>query len=200
VRPALPRRPRRRVRRRLVAPTAVERGQKESPIGQALVEESVRGWTSSSSRSFGTGATTSIVCSTKTSIRWAQAYRRLGDRRAADDLSDEAYQSLTPLPRSSARSAWRPAARTSSSPVSATRRAPGDRDESACSARRRRLRDRLPDREGGAKLAVGYTLDEIPNDLTKTTGQLSRRSTTVVKFLRFALENSRAPTGRSARR
>jgi carbamoyl-phosphate synthase large subunit len=37
----------------------VERGLAESPIGQVLVEESVRGWTSSSWRSSATGPTTS---------------------------------------------------------------------------------------------------------------------------------------------
>jgi carbamoyl-phosphate synthase large subunit len=50
--------------------------------------------------------------------------------------------------------------------------------------------DRLPDREVAAKLAVGYTLDEIPNDLTGTTPASFEPTLdyVVVKFPRFAFE------------
>ena len=53
-----------------------------------------------------------------------------------------------------------------------------------------------------AKLAVGYTLDEIPNDLTKTTPASFEPTLdyVVVKFPRFAFEKFPVPTARSARR
>ena len=67
-----------------------------------------------------------------------------------------------------------------------------DRDEPARLAlvRARLQGDRLPDREVAAKLAVGYTLDEIPNDLTRTTPASFEPTLdyVVVKFPRFAFE------------
>ena len=53
-----------------------------------------------------------------------------------------------------------------------------------------------------AKLAVGYTLDEIPNDLDERRPASFEPTLdyVVVKFPRFAFEKFPAPTARSARR
>ena len=53
-----------------------------------------------------------------------------------------------------------------------------------------------------AKLAVGYTLDEIPNDITRETPACFEPTIdyVVVKMPRFAFEKFPAPTASSARR
>jgi carbamoyl-phosphate synthase large subunit len=53
-----------------------------------------------------------------------------------------------------------------------------------------------------AKLAVGYTLDELRNDITRETPACFEPSIdyAVVKIPRFAFEKFRAPTARSPRR
>ncbi len=54
-----------------------------------------------------------------------------------------------------------------------------------------------------AKLAVGYTLDEIPNDITRSPRPSSFEPTldyVVVKIPRWAFEKFPAPTRRSAPR
>ncbi len=54
----------------------------------------------------------------------------------------------------------------------------------------------------GTKLAVGYTLDELPNDITRTTPASFEPvlDYVVVKFPRFPTRSSRWPTGGSTRR
>jgi carbamoyl-phosphate synthase large subunit len=56
--------------------------------------------------------------------------------------------------------------------------------------------DRLPDRQDRRRLAIGYTLDEIPNDITRETPSAFEPSLdyVVVKIPRFAFEKFPAPT------
>ena len=92
-------------------------------------------------------------------------------------LTDREYQKpATWRSASSAPSAWTPAAATSSS--RSTRRRPGhrDRDEPArlASTALASKATSFPIAKIAAKLAIGYTLDEIPNDIT--AGRPRRRA------------------------
>ena len=122
-------------------------------------------------------------------------HRRLGHGRAADDalrrgLPGAARRRGRRHPRRRRRDRRlehpvRPRARD--------RRAARDRDEPARLAlapRSRRKATGYPIAKVAAKLAVGYTLDEIPNDLTGTTPASFEPTLdyVVVKFPRFAFE------------
>ena len=122
-------------------------------------------------------------------------HRRLGHRRAADDA---VRRGLPGAPRrrrsrSSARSASTPAARTSSSRATATTGEIRVIEMNPRVSRSSALASKAtgyPIAKVAAKLAVGYTLDEIPNDLTGTTPASFEPTLdyVVVKIPRFAFE------------
>ena len=120
-------------------------------------------------------------------------------------LSDEAYQELRDAAtRSSARSASR---RRREHPVRPDRETGELRviEMNPRVSRSSALASKAtgyPIAKVAAKLAIGYTLDEIPNDLTRTTPASFEPTLdyVVVKFPRFAFRSSPAPTRRSGRR
>ena len=123
-------------------------------------------------------------------------------------LSDAAYQELRDAairghPRSGSR------LRRVEHPVRANRERVAElrvieMNPPACRGRQRSRRRRRATRSprSRAKLAVGYTLDEIPNDLTGTTPASFEPTLdyVVVKFRASPSRSSPGPTRRSARR
>ena len=168
----------------------------ESPIGQVLVEESVRGWDEFELEVMRDRADNVVVVCSIENLDPMGVHT--GDSVTVAPqmtLSDEAYQELRDAaarghPRGRRRDA---AARTSSSRAS---RETGELRVIEMNPRVSRSSALASKATGypiakvAAKLAVGYTLDEIPNDLTKTTPASFEPTLdyVVVKFPRFAFE------------
>jgi len=173
----------------------VERGLWESPIGQVLVEESVRGWDE-----LGLGlrrdraANVVVVCSIENLDPMGV---HTGDSVTVAPqmtLSDEAYQELRDAAAAVIRAVG---VETGGSNIQFAR----DRTTGALRVIEMRPGSQPPPAPGAkapghpmpkvpAKLDVGYPLDEIPNDLTQTTPASFEPTLdyVVVKFPRFAFE------------
>ena len=173
----------------------VERGISESPIGQVLVEESVRGWDEFELEVVRDQAdNVVIVCSIENMDPMGV---HTGDSVTVAPqmtLSDEAYQELRDAAISVIRAVG---VDTGGSNIQFAR----DRESGEIRviemnprvSRSSALASKAtgyPIAKVAAKLAVGYTLDEIPNDLTRTTPASFEPTLdyVVVKFPRFAFE------------
>ncbi len=173
----------------------VERGLWESPIGQVLVEESVRGWDEFELEVIRDRVdNVVIVCSIENLDPMGV---HTGDSVTVAPqmtLSDEAYQELRDAAAAIIRAVG---VETGGSNIQFARH----RETGALRviemnprvSRSSALASKAtgyPIAKVAAKLAVGYTLDEIPNDLTKTTPASFEPSLdyVVVKFPRFAFE------------
>ena len=191
------RRPRRRLR--LDAPPScarqVERGLRESPIGQVLVEESVKGWDEFELEVIRDRRdNVVIVCSIENLDPMGV---HTGDSVTVAPqmtLSDEAYQELRDAAIAVIRAVG---VETGGSNIQFARsRETGEIRVIEMNPRVSRSSALASKATGypiakvAAKLAVGYTLDEIPNDLTKTTPASFEPTLdyVVVKFPRFAFE------------
>jgi carbamoyl-phosphate synthase large subunit len=173
----------------------VERGLAESPIGQVLVEESIRGWDEFELEVMRDRAdNVVIVCSIENLDPMGV---HTGDSVTVAPqmtLSDEAFQEL----RDGAAAIIRAVGvETGGSNIQFARnRETGDVRVIEMNPRVSRSSALASKATGypiakvAAKLAVGYTLDEIPNDLTKTTPASFEPTLdyVVVKFPRFAFE------------
>ena len=173
----------------------VERGLAESPIGQVLVEESIRGWDEFELEVIRDRAdNVVIVCSIENLDPMGV---HTGDSVTVAPqmtLSDEAYQELRDAAAAVIRAVG---VETGGSNIQFAR----SRETGALRviemnprvSRSSALASKAtgyPIAKVAAKLAVGYTLDEIPNDLTKTTPASFEPTLdyVVVKFPRFAFE------------
>ncbi|HXY17668.1 MAG TPA: carbamoyl-phosphate synthase large subunit [Gaiellaceae bacterium] len=178
---------------RLVA--QVERGLRESPIGQVLVEESVRGWDEFELEVIRDRRdNVVIVCSIENLDPMGV---HTGDSVTVAPqltLSDEAYQELRDAAAAVIRAVG---VETGGSNIQFARhRETGELRVIEMNPRVSRSSALASKATGypiakvAAKLAVGYTLDEIPNDLTKTTPASFEPTLdyVVVKFPRFAFE------------
>jgi carbamoyl-phosphate synthase large subunit len=173
----------------------VERGIQESPIGQVLVEESVRGWDEFELEVVRDKAdNVVIVCSIENLDPMGV---HTGDSVTVAPqmtLSDEAYQELRDAAISVIRAVG---VDTGGSNIQFAR------DRNSGEIRVIEMNPRVsrssalaskatgyPIAKVAAKLAVGYTLDEIPNDLTGTTPASFEPTLdyVVVKIPRFAFE------------
>src|SRR5205807_5550558 len=172
-----------------------ERGLAESPIGQVLVEESVRGWDEFELEVVRDRAdNVVIVCSIE---NLDQMGVHTGDSVTVAPqmpLSDEAYQELRDAALAVIRAVG---VDTGGSNIQFARdRVTGDIRVIEMNPRVSRSSALASKATGypiakvAAKLAVGYTLDEIPNDLTGTTPASFEPTLdyVVVKFPRFAFE------------
>jgi carbamoyl-phosphate synthase large subunit len=173
----------------------VERGLWESPIGQVLVEESVRGWDEFELEVMRDRAdNVVIVCSIENLDPMGV---HTGDSVTVAPqmtLSDEAFQELRDAAASIIRAVG---VETGGSNIQFARnRDTGELRVIEMNPRVSRSSALASKATGypiakvAAKLAVGYTLDEIPNDLTKTTPASFEPTLdyVVVKFPRFAFE------------
>jgi carbamoyl-phosphate synthase large subunit len=173
----------------------VERGLAESPIGQVLVEESVRGWDEFELEVVRDRAdNVVIVCSIENLDPMGV---HTGDSVTVAPqmtLSDEAYQELRDASIDVIRAVG---VDTGGSNIQFARdRASGDIRVIEMNPRVSRSSALASKATGypiakvAAKLAVGYTLDEIPNDLTGTTPASFEPTLdyVVVKIPRFAFE------------
>ena len=173
----------------------VERGLWESPIGQVLVEESVRGWDEFELEVMRDRAdNVVIVCSIENLDPMGV---HTGDSVTVAPqmtLSDEAYQELRDAAAAIIRAVG---VETGGSNIQFARsRSTGELRVIEMNPRVSRSSALASKATGypiakvAAKLAVGYTLDEIPNDLTKTTPASFEPTLdyVVVKFPRFAFE------------
>jgi len=173
----------------------VERGLWESPIGQVLVEESVRGWDEFELEVMRDRAdNVVIVCSIENLDPMGV---HTGDSVTVAPqmtLSDEAYQELRDAAAAILRAVG---VETGGSNIQFARsRETGELRVIEMNPRVSRSSALASKATGypiakvAAKLAVGYTLDEIPNDLTKTTPASFEPTLdyVVVKFPRFAFE------------
>ena len=173
----------------------VERGLAESPIGQVLVEESLRGWDEFELEVVRDRAdNVVIVCSIENLDPMGV---HTGDSVTVAPqmtLSDEAYQELRDAAIAIVRAVG---VDTGGSNIQFAR----ERDSGELRviemnprvSRSSALASKAtgyPIAKVAAKLAVGYTLDEIPNDLTGTTPASFEPTLdyVVVKFPRFAFE------------
>jgi len=160
--------------------TVVRRGLDLSPVHQVLVEESLLGGRSTSSRSCATQGQRVVVCSIENFDPWActPATRSPPPSQTLTTRSTSACG--TRRPRSCVRCAWTPAARTfSSRSIRYGRLVVIEMNPRVSRSSRSPPRRPGSDREDRAKLAAGYTLDEILNDITrKTPAAFERRSTT----------------------
>src|SRR5438067_1295898 len=173
----------------------VERGLRESPIGQVLVEESVRGWDEFELEVVRDRMdNVVIVCSIENLDPMGV---HTGDSVTVAPqmtLSDEAYQELRDAAIAVIRAVG---VDTGGSNIQFAR------DRETGEVRVIEMNPRVsrssalaskatgyPIAKVAAKLAVGYTLDEIPNDLTGTTPASFEPTLdyVVVKFPRFAFE------------
>ena len=202
------RRSRRRLRRDEEQLRAqVERGLSESPIGQVLVEESVRGWDEFELEVVRDRAdNVVIVCSIENLDPMGV---HTGDSVTVAPqmtLTDEAYQELRDAAIAIIRAVG---VDTGGSNIQFAR----DRETGEIRviemnprvSRSSALASKAtgyPIAKVAAKLAVGYTLDEIPNDLTGTTPASFEPTLdyVVVKIPRFAFEKFPGADRRSARR
>src|SRR3954471_3081460 len=173
----------------------IERGIRESPIGQVLVEESVRGWDEFELEVVrDRNDNVVIVCSIENLDPMGV---HTGDSVTVAPqmtLSDEAYQELRDAAIAVIRAVG---VDTGGSNIQFAR----DRDSGDIRviemnprvSRSSALASKAtgyPIAKVAAKLAVGYTLDEIPNDLTGTTPASFEPTLdyVVVKIPRFAFE------------
>jgi carbamoyl-phosphate synthase large subunit len=173
----------------------VERGLAESPIGQVLVEESVRGWDEFELEVVRDRADNVVVVCSIENLDPMGVHT--GDSVTVAPqmtLSDLAYQELRDAAAAVIR---RVGVDTGGSNIQFAR------DRETGEVRVIELNPRVsrssalaskatgyPIAKVAAKLAVGYTLDEIPNDLTGTTPASFEPTLdyVVVKFPRFAFE------------
>ncbi len=173
----------------------VEIGLRESPIGQVLVEESVRGWDEFELEVMRDAVdNVVVVCSIENLDPMGT---HTGDSVTVAPqmtLSDEAYQEL----RNAAAAVIRAvgvecggsniqfARERESGELRVIEMNPRVSRSSALASKA----TGYPIAKVAAKLAVGYTLDEIPNDLTRTTPASFEPTLdyVVVKFPRFAFE------------
>ena len=173
----------------------VETGLRESPIGQVLVEESVRGWDEFELEVMRDKRdNVVIVCSIENLDPMGV---HTGDSVTVAPqmtLSDEAYQELRDAAAAVIRAVG---VETGGSNIQFAReRETGELRVIEMNPRVSRSSALASKATGypiakvAAKLAVGYTLDEIPNDLTKTTPASFEPTLdyVVVKFPRFAFE------------
>ena len=173
----------------------VEHGLRESPIGQVLVEESVRGWDEFELEVIRDRRdNVVIVCSIENLDPMGV---HTGDSVTVAPqltLSDEAYQELRDAAAAVVRAVG---VETGGSNIQFARcRETGDLRVIEMNPRVSRSSALASKATGypiakvAAKLAVGYTLDEIPNDLTRTTPASFEPTLdyVVVKLPRFAFE------------
>ena len=173
----------------------VETGLHESPIGQVLVEESVRGWDEFELEVVRDAVdNVVIVCSIENLDPMGV---HTGDSVTVAPqmtLSDEAYQELRDAAAAVIRAVG---VECGGSNIQFARsRETGDVRVIEMNPRVSRSSALASKATGypiakvAAKLAVGYTLDEIPNDLTRTTPASFEPTLdyVVVKFPRFAFE------------
>jgi carbamoyl-phosphate synthase large subunit len=173
----------------------VERGLAESPIGQVLVEESVRGWDEFELEVIRDRADNVVVVCSIENLDPMGIHT--GDSVTVAPqmtLSDEAYQELRDAACAVIRAVG---VETGGSNIQFARsRESGELRVIEMNPRVSRSSALASKATGypiakvAAKLAVGYTLDEIPNDLTKTTPASFEPTLdyVVVKFPRFAFE------------
>jgi len=173
----------------------VERGLRESPIGQVLVEESVRGWDEFELEVIRDSADNVVVVCLIENLDPMGVHT--GDSVTVAPqmtLSDEAYQELRDAAAAVIRAVG---VETGGSNIQFARdRGTGELRVIEMNPRVSRSSALASKATGypiakvAAKLAVGYTLDEIPNDLTKTTPASFEPTLdyVVVKFPRFAFE------------
>jgi carbamoyl-phosphate synthase large subunit len=173
----------------------VERGLSESPIGQVLVEESVRGWDEFELEVIRDRADNVVVVCSIENLDPMGVHT--GDSVTVAPqmtLSDEAYQELRDAALAVIRAVG---VETGGSNIQFARsRETGELRVIEMNPRVSRSSALASKATGypiakvAAKLAVGYTLDEIPNDLTKTTPASFEPTLdyVVVKFPRFAFE------------
>src|SRR5437879_1990662 len=173
----------------------VERGLSESPIGQVLVEESVRGWDEFELEVVRDSVdNVVIVCSIENLDPMGV---HTGDSITVAPqmtLSDEAYQELRDAAIDVVRAVGVDTGGSNiqfarSRPAGEPRRVERKPSVSRTDGRASKATG-YPIAKVAAKLAVGYTLDEIPNDLTKTTPASFEPTLdyVVVKIPRFAFE------------
>src|SRR5438874_7648504 len=173
----------------------VERGLAESPIGQVLVEDSVRGWDEFELEVMRDSLdNVVIVCSIENLDPMGV---HTGDSVTVAPqmtLSDEAYQELRDAAVAVIRAVG---VETGGSNIQfARQRETGELRVIEMNPRVSRSSALASKATGypiakvAANLAVGYSLDEIPNDLTKTTPASFEPTLdyVVVKFPRFAFE------------
>jgi carbamoyl-phosphate synthase large subunit len=173
----------------------VERGLLESPIGQVLVEESVRGWDEFELEVIRDRLDNVVVVCSIENLDPMGVHT--GDSVTVAPqmtLSDEAYQELRDAAAAVIRAVG---VETGGSNIQfARRRETGELRVIEMNPRVYRSSALASKATGypiakvAAKLAVGYTLPEIPNDLTKTTPASFEPTLdyVVVKFPRFAFE------------
>jgi carbamoyl-phosphate synthase large subunit len=173
----------------------VETGLRESPIGQVLVEESVRGWDEFELEVVRDKHDNVVVVCSIENIDPMGVHT--GDSVTVAPqmtLSDEAYQELRDAAAAVIRAVG---VETGGSNIQFAReRETGDLRVIEMNPRVSRSSALASKATGypiakvAAKLAVGYTLDEIPNDLTRTTPASFEPTLdyVVVKFPRFAFE------------
>jgi carbamoyl-phosphate synthase large subunit len=173
----------------------VERGLAESPIRQVLVEESVRGWDEFELEVIRDRADNVVVVCSIENLDPMGVHT--GDSVTVAPqmtLSDEAYQELRDAAAAVVRAVG---VETGGSNIQFARsRETGELRVIEMNPRVSRSSALASKATGypiakvAAKLAVGYTLDEIPNDLTKTTPASFEPTLdyVVVKFPRFAFE------------
>jgi carbamoyl-phosphate synthase large subunit len=173
----------------------VERGLAESPIAQVLVEESLRGWDEFELEVIRDRADNVVVVCSIENLDPMGVHT--GDSVTVAPqmtLSDEAYQELRDAAAAVVRAVG---VETGGSNIQFARsRETGELRVIEMNPRVSRSSALASKATGypiakvAAKLAVGYTLDEIPNDLTKTTPASFEPTLdyAVVKFPRFAFE------------
>jgi carbamoyl-phosphate synthase large subunit len=173
----------------------VETGLRESPIGQVLVEESVRGWDEFELEVVRDRRDNVVVVCSIENLDPMGVHT--GDSVTVAPqmtLSDEAYQELRDAAAAVIRAVG---VETGGSNIQFAReRGTGEVRVIEMNPRVSRSSALASKATGypiakvAAKLAVGYTLDEIPNDLTKTTPASFEPTLdyVVVKFPRFAFE------------
>jgi carbamoyl-phosphate synthase large subunit len=173
----------------------VERGLHESPISQVLVEESVRGWDEFELEVMRDKRDNVVVVCSIENLDPMGVHT--GDSVTVAPqmtLSDEAYQELRDAAAAVIRAVG---VETGGSNIQFAReRETGELRVIEMNPRVSRSSALASKATGypiakvAAKLAVGYTLDEIPNDLTKTTPASFEPTLdyVVVKFPRFAFE------------
>src|SRR5947199_4861512 len=173
----------------------VERGLLESPIGQVLVEESVRGWDEFELEVIRDRIDNVVVVCSIENLDPMGVHT--GDSVTVAPqmtLPDEAYQELRDAAAAVIRAVG---VDTGGSNIQFARsRETGEARVIEMNPRVSRSSALASKATGypiakvAAKLAVGYTLDEIPNDLTRTTPASFQPTLdyVVVKFPRFAFE------------
>ncbi len=173
----------------------VERGLAESPIGQVLIDESIRGWDEFELEVIRDRVDNVVVVCSIENLDPMGVHT--GDSVTVAPqmtLSDEAYQELRDAAAAIVRAVG---VETGGSNIQFARdRETGDVRVIEMNPRVSRSSALASKATGypiakvAAKLAVGYTLDEIPNDLTRTTPASFEPTLdyVVVKFPRFAFE------------